>query len=176
MKIKVVESKTSRITTELRVTAHVIATYDEVSEKDYPEFEFGYYDYEKRKINVAKEMTKWELEIGPNEADVAKFEEVFADDSYFEDEADGETGVIEIYIKVNSAEPLSDKDKQYISESAVEYIVDDANVTVGGTWYGEEEYWDGYSYEPSYRDASGELSESATVRLDNSIPISYEVL
>lgn len=175
MKIRVIESNSSSVLTKLYVTAHVIATYDEVSENDYPKFEFDGFEYESRKIDVAKELTSWELEIGPEEEDAAIFQEAFVDDAYFDDEEAGDTGVIEIYLEVKSPKSLSDKDLKYISECVSEYFIDDAIVTVRGTWYGEEEYWDGYSYEPSYRDVSGELDESATVRLDKSVPITYEV-
>lgn len=175
MKIRVIESNSPSVLTKLYVTAHVIATYDEVSENDYPKFEFEGFAYEDRKIDVAKELTSWELEIGPKEEDAAVFQQAFADDAYFEDEEAGDTGVIKIYLEVNSPKSLSDKDLEYISECAVEYFIDDAIVTVRGTWYGEVEYWDGYSYEPSYKDTSGELNESATVSLDKSIPITYEL-
>lgn len=175
MKIRVIESNSPSILTTLYVTTHIIATYEEVSDKDYPKFEFDDFAYESRKVDVAKELTSWELEIGPTEEDSAIFQQAFVDDAYFEDEESGDTGVIEIYLEIKSPKPLSDKDLKYISECVSEYFIDDANVKVRGEWFGEEEYWDGYSYEPSYRDVSGELDESATVRLDKSVPITYEV-
>lgn len=167
--------ESERVSTILIAKAHVNAQYDEVSDSDSPEFTFGYFDYETRHTDVAKEMNKWEIEIGPQESDVAVFEDVEINDAYFEDESDGSTGIIEVWIEVQSLNPLSESDMQTISEAAVEYMVDDANVAVYGTWYGEVEYWDGYSYEPSYKMDSGELSESARVSLDTSTPITFEI-
>lgn len=175
MKIRVIESNSPSVTTTMYVTAHIIATYDEVSDKDYPEFEFDDFTYESRKIDVAKDLTSWELEIGPTREDNVVFQQAFVDDAYFEDKESGDTGVIEIYLEIKSSNPLDDKDLKYISECVSEYFIEDANVIVRGNWFGEKEYWDGHSYEPSYRDASGELNESATVRLDKSVPITYEV-
>lgn len=175
MKIRVIESNSSSVLTKLYVTAHVIATYYEVSENDYPKFEFDDFTYDSREIDVAKELTSWELKIGPEEKDTAVFQKAVVKDAYFEDEEDANTGVIEIYLEVKSLKSLSDKDLQYISECASEYFIDDANVMVRGTWYGEEQYWDGHSYEPSYRDASGKLDETAAIRLDKSVPITYKV-
>ena len=176
MKILMTEAANKQILTKMEVTAHYIATYEEVGEKDYPQFEFGEFEYEKHKTDVAKEMNSWDIELNGDADDNPNFKSVEVNDAYFSDEEDGDTGIIEILIDVYTEHPLTDEDKQYIAEAAAEYMEEDANVNVKGTWVGEEEYWDGYSYEPSYRDARGELDEAARIKLDNSQPITYKTL
>ena len=171
--MKILENK--KQLTKVMITGHVDSSYRDMSEDDVPEFYFDEFGYEKDKYDLADEFTKWEIDIN-NNTDVAIFKDAYVDDAYFTNVNDGDTGIIELYVEIESNDPLQKSDLQYISDSLMEYIVDDASVYVEGTWYGEQEYWDGVSYEPSYRDASGDIRESGRVELDKSAPITYKIL
>lgn len=174
MLIKLRESKKDAVTTKLIAVGHIYADYDE-DDGDNPEYEFSEFDYEKYNENVVSQINDWELEVN-NNTDVAKFEDLWVDDAYFKDSSDAESGVIEVYAEISTSKPLSAKDCQYIAENMIEFMVQDASINVGGRWHGEQEYWDGHSDYPSYRDASGDINEKCYAKLITKTPVTYKLL
>ena len=180
MKILMVESqKSDLITTKFLITAHVIATYLDANEETDTIDEFMFEEFDdgpSASESFADILNQWDLQLSADSSDVAKFKNVKVTDAYFEDEKDGNTGVIEVVVNVESKHELTKDNLNYLKDAVMELIIDEASALVYGSWYGEVEYWDGYSYEPSYKMSDGKINEQCEVKLNTRIPTTYKIL